>query len=68
MVHSFSMSRVFSPEELACYNGVDKEQIYFSVRGKVYDVSDARTFYGPGMIWDRFSAPSSFDRMLLLLL
>ena len=43
------MSKVFTPAELAPYDGVQKEQIYFSVRGKVYDVTDGKSFYGPGV-------------------
>ena len=42
------MSKVYTPEELARYDGVKKEQIYLSVRHKIYDVSDGKDFYGPG--------------------
>lgn len=45
------MSRVFTPSELADYDGVKRNEIHFSVRGKVYDVTDARDFYGPGDLY-----------------
>lgn len=31
----------FTKEELAKYNGVDNEKIYFAHNGKVYDVTDS---------------------------
>lgn len=42
------MVYTFTPEELSKYDGVKDKKIYFSVRGKVYDVSKAPDFYGPG--------------------
>jgi membrane-associated progesterone receptor component len=42
------MSKVYTPEELAQYDGVKKELIYLAVKGKVYDVTDGKDFYGPG--------------------
>ena len=44
------MVYTFTPEELSKYDGVKDKKIYFSVRGKVYDVSKAPDFYGPGML------------------
>lgn len=42
------MVYTFTEEELSKYDGVKNEKIYFSVRGKVYDVTEAKEFYGPG--------------------
>ncbi len=42
------MVYTFTSEELSKYDGVKDNKIYFSVRGKVYDVSTAPDFYGPG--------------------
>lgn len=36
------MMRNFSKNELALYNGQDREQIYVAFQGKVYDVSASR--------------------------
>ncbi|CEH19205.1 Putative steroid membrane receptor Hpr6.6/25-Dx [Ceraceosorus bombacis] len=48
--------RLFTPEELALYNGLDpKRPIYLSIMGVVYDVTDGRRIYGPGGPYDFFS-------------
>jgi predicted heme/steroid binding protein len=38
--------KVFSPGELAEYDGVKKKQIYFAFRGKVYDASGSFLWKG----------------------
>jgi len=40
--------QTFTPSTLLPYNGIDKPQIYMGVRGKVFDVSPGKSFYGPG--------------------
>lgn len=41
--------KTFTKEELARYDGKDASlPVYFAVKGKVYDVSSAKNFYGPG--------------------
>lgn len=41
--------REYNKEELSKYTGVDPTTpICIGIRGKVYDVSRARAFYGPG--------------------
>ena len=41
--------RAFTLDELRAYNGATaKDPIYMAVRGRVYDVSRGRNFYGPG--------------------
>jgi membrane-associated progesterone receptor component len=43
--------REFSPRSLRQYDGTSPDQskpILFAIRGKVYDVSSGRSFYGPG--------------------
>lgn len=37
----------FSRQQLSSHNGLDLETIYIAVRGRVYDVSRSRQFYGP---------------------
>jgi len=40
---------VFTPEELAKYNGVDKTQpVYIAIKKTVFDVSARRGMYEPG--------------------
>lgn len=42
--------REYTPRTLRPYDGTsgDKMPILFAIRGKVYDVSSGRSFYGPG--------------------
>ncbi|GMM49633.1 Dap1 protein [Starmerella bacillaris] len=37
----------FTPKTLAKYNGTDDKRILVAVRGKVYDVSGGKKYYGP---------------------
>jgi membrane-associated progesterone receptor component len=52
--HERPAPRAFTGEELAQYNGTKGQPIYVAVqprpgaRAEVFDVSDARSFYGPG--------------------
>lgn len=39
--------RVFTAAELALANGVDSENLYLAIIGKVYDVSAGTEYYGP---------------------
>jgi len=36
----------FTKDELAKFNGVDNEKIYFAYKGKVYDVTDSDLWMG----------------------
>lgn len=39
----------FTPDQLIQYNGTDPSKpIYVAIRGRVFDVSTGRSFYGPG--------------------
>ena len=49
------IQRDFTPKELAKYNGLNGEQIYLAIAGKVYDVSSKPEFYGPGSMYENFS-------------
>lgn len=43
------MSTELTAAQLRAYDGSDASKpIYVSIRGKVYDVTKARNFYGPG--------------------
>lgn len=38
-----------TPEQLSQYNGSDPSKpIYVAVKGRIYDVSTGKSFYGPG--------------------
>jgi hypothetical protein len=39
--------RTFTPTTLLDFNGVDGKPVYLAVRGRVFDVSPGRNFYGP---------------------
>lgn len=39
--------RVYTPTTLLEYNGEDGKAVYLAVRGRVFDVTPGRNFYGP---------------------
>lgn len=39
--------RRFTPRQLLPFNGEDDRPVYLAVRGRVFDVSPGRNFYGP---------------------
>ncbi|ODV96367.1 hypothetical protein PACTADRAFT_75506 [Pachysolen tannophilus NRRL Y-2460] len=45
----------FTPKTLYKFNGFDTEKIYIGVKGKVYDVSKGRNFYGPSGPYSNFA-------------
>ncbi|KAL2431461.1 hypothetical protein ABEF95_009274 [Exophiala dermatitidis] len=65
--------QTFTPRTLLKYNGQDNSPVYLAVRGKVYDVSSGRNFYGPGGPYENFAgrdatrglACQSFDEEML---
>ena len=65
--------RTYTPHTLLPYNGEDGKPIYFAVRGRVFDVSPGRNFYGPGGPYSNFAgrdasrglAYGSFDEDML---
>ncbi|KAL1978546.1 hypothetical protein VTN31DRAFT_1405 [Thermomyces dupontii] len=65
--------RTFTPTTLLPYNGANGAPIYIAIRGKVYDVTPSRHFYGPGGPYENFAgrdasrglACQSFDEEML---
>lgn len=65
--------RTFTPPELKPYNGEKNMPVYIAVRGKVFDVTPGRHFYGPGGPYENFAgrdasrglACNSFDEDML---
>ena len=65
--------RTFTPRILLKYDGTKEQPVYLAVKGKVYDVSPGRNFYGPGGPYENFSgrdatrglACQSFDETML---
>ncbi|KAJ5888072.1 hypothetical protein N7495_008113 [Penicillium taxi] len=65
--------RTYTPNTLVEFNGQDGKPIYFAVRGRVFDVSPGRNFYGPGGPYENFAgrdasrglAHQSFDAEML---
>ena len=43
-----------SPQELADMDGKDGRPLYLSIRGRIYDVTSGRSFYGPGRSYHHF--------------
>lgn len=65
--------KTYTPKTLLPFNGEDGAPIYFAVRGRVFDVSKGRNFYGPGGPYANFAgrdasrglAKGSFDEEML---
>ncbi|KZM26367.1 Dihydrodipicolinate synthase [Ascochyta rabiei] len=65
--------RTFTPPELFPYNGLNSMPVYLAVRGRVFDVTSGRNFYGPGGPYANFAgrdasrglACGSFDESML---
>jgi membrane-associated progesterone receptor component len=65
--------RTFTPRTLLPNNGENNGPVYLAVKGKVYDVSSGRNFYGPGGMYENFAgrdatrglACQSFDEEML---
>ncbi|KIW08263.1 hypothetical protein, variant [Verruconis gallopava] len=65
--------RTFTPPTLLPYNGENGAPVFLAVRGKVFDVTPGRNFYGPGGPYANFAgrdasrglACGSFDESML---
>ncbi|KXJ95916.1 cytochrome b5-like heme/steroid binding domain-containing protein [Microdochium bolleyi] len=65
--------KTFTPRTLLPYNGQDGMPVYLAVRGRVFDVTSGRNFYGPGGPYENFAgrdasrglACHSFDEEML---
>jgi membrane-associated progesterone receptor component len=68
-----STTGTFTPPTLKPYNGEKDMPVYLAVRGKVFDVTPGRNFYGPGGPYENFAgkdasrglACGSFDEDML---
>jgi membrane-associated progesterone receptor component len=65
--------RTYTPRTLLPFSGEGGTPVYLAVRGRVYDVSRGRNFYGPGGPYSNFAgrdasrglAKNSFDEDML---
>lgn len=65
--------KTFTPPTLLPYNGLNNMPVYLAVRGRVFDVTAGRNFYGPGGPYQNFAgrdasrglACGSFDEDML---
>ncbi|KAH6970815.1 cytochrome b5-like heme/steroid binding domain-containing protein, partial [Ilyonectria sp. MPI-CAGE-AT-0026] len=65
--------RTYTPHTLLPYSGKDDSPVYLAVRGRIFDVSRGRNFYGPGGPYSNFAgrdasrglACGSFDEDML---
>ncbi|KAI0378805.1 cytochrome b5 [Hypomontagnella monticulosa] len=47
--------RTFTPRTLLPYNGTNGMPVFLAVRGRVFDVTSGRNFYGPGGPYENFA-------------
>ncbi|OTA99553.1 hypothetical protein M426DRAFT_325023 [Hypoxylon sp. CI-4A] len=47
--------KTFTPRTLLPYNGLNDMPVYLAVRGRVFDVTSGRNFYGPGGPYENFA-------------
>ncbi|KAI1381682.1 cytochrome b5 [Hypoxylon crocopeplum] len=47
--------KTFTPNTLLPYNGLNNMPVYLAVRGRVFDVTSGRNFYGPGGPYENFA-------------
>lgn len=47
--------KTFTPRTLLPYNGLNGMPVYLAVRGRVFDVTSGRNFYGPGGPYENFA-------------
>jgi membrane-associated progesterone receptor component len=65
--------KTYTPRTLLPFNGENNAPVYLAVRGRVFDVSKGRNFYGPGGPYENFAgrdasrglAKGSFDEEML---
>ncbi|KAJ5683300.1 hypothetical protein N7462_006465 [Penicillium macrosclerotiorum] len=65
--------RTYTPKTLIEFNGENDRPVFLAVRGRVFDVSPGRNFYGPGGPYENFAgrdasrglAHQSFDEEML---
>lgn len=65
--------KTYTPRTLLPFNGENDSPVYLAVRGRVFDVSRGRNFYGPGGPYENFAgrdasrglAKGSFDEDML---
>jgi membrane-associated progesterone receptor component len=65
--------KTFTPPTLLPFNGTNNMPVYLAVRGRVFDVTSGRNFYGPGGPYENFAgrdasrglALGSFDEEML---
>jgi membrane-associated progesterone receptor component len=56
--------RTYTPKTLLEFNGVDGRPVFLAVRGRVFDVSPGRNFYGPVGEWQCNGYPRFFQDMV----
>ncbi|KAJ5584506.1 uncharacterized protein N7459_004306 [Penicillium hispanicum] len=65
--------RTYTPKTLIEFNGENDKPVFLAVRGRVFDVTPGRNFYGPGGPYENFAgrdasrglAHQSFDEEML---
>jgi membrane-associated progesterone receptor component len=63
-VEPLEKDHVYNKAELASYNGTNEARaVLIAIRGKVFDVTAGRTFYGPGGPYGAFAGVDA-SRML----
>lgn len=61
-----SAQKLFTVEELKLYNGENNNQLYISILGNVFDVSDGVSYYGIGKTYHHFTGKVHFNLISII--
>lgn len=55
----------FTPQTLTKFNGISDPKVYIGIRGRVFDVTAGKAFYGPGGPYENFAGRDALRGLAL---